>query len=371
VFLAAQRLVFRLPLWGLLSLCIFADTVPLWAHATNTSMTHIWVSSERLRLQITIGEKDLLRYGLDQNGDGILWRAEMEKGIDTVFAHVTPGLKIELDGQSIALEREKGRVRLDSDRDQVMDLFFVFPLTGEPHKLVLENRFFTEFDRDHRNLIKLVAAGQPLQQAVFNTTYTRQEFVIGAEVALWTQVIDFTVLGIEHIFLGYDHIMFLLALIVFGGRLSNLVKIVTAFTLAHSITLILATLGWVSLPSKWVEVGIALTIAYVAVENLWVQKAEHRWKLTFLFGLVHGFGFANVLRDLGLPPSGLVASLLAFNIGVELGQVAIVAVLFPLILWLSRQSFQRQAVRAVSAFIFLFGAGWAIERIFELEYMPF
>ena len=361
----------RLPILVLAAAWFFAGAAPLLAHAINTTLTHIWVSSERLRVQITIGEKDLLRYGLDANGDGYLWRDEMEAGIDTAFDRVEPGLKITLDGAEASLEREKGRVRLDTDRDQVMDLFFVFPLDSQPGKLVLENTFFAEFDPDHRNLIKLVAANQPLQQAVFTPTHNRQEFVIGEDVSIIKQVFDFTVLGVEHIFVGYDHIMFLLALIVLGGTLGNLVKIVTAFTVAHSITLILATLDIVTLPGKWVEVGIALTIAYVAVENLWVKEAGHRWKLTFAFGLVHGFGFANVLRDLGLPTEGLAASLLAFNVGVELGQVTIVALLFPLTLWLSRQTFQLQAVRAVSAVIFLFGAGWAVERIFELEYMPF
>lgn len=362
---------FRLPLFVLAAAWLFAGAAPLLAHAINTSMTHIWVSSERLRVQITIGEKDLLRYGLDTNGDGYLWRDEMEAGIDTAFAHIEPGLEILLDGAAAGLEREKGRVRLDTDRDQVMDLFFVFPLDRQPSKLVLGNTFFKGFDPDHRNLIKLVAANQPLQQAVFTPSHTRQEFIIGEDVSIIKQVFDFTVLGVEHIFVGYDHIMFLLALIVLGGSLGNLVKIVTAFTVAHSITLILATLDIVSLPGKWVEVGIALTIAYVALENLWAKDAGHRWKLTFVFGLVHGFGFANVLRDLGLPTEGLVASLLAFNIGVELGQVTIVALLFPLTVWLSRQAYQQKAVRAVSAVIFLFGVGWAVERIFEFEYMPF
>jgi hypothetical protein len=161
-------------------------------------------------------------------------------------------------------------------------------------------------------------------------------------------------LGIEHIFLGYDHIMFLLALLLLGGRFWTLVKIVTAFTIAHSITLIAAALQWVSLPSRFIETGIALSIAYVAAENFWAKRADHRWIITFLFGLVHGFGFANVLTQLGLPSKGLVASLLAFNVGVEAGQVAIVSVLFP-----------------VSSVILAFGLGWAIERSFDLSFMPF
>jgi hypothetical protein len=175
---------------------------------------------------------------------------------------------------------------------------------------------------------------------------------------------------VEHIWIGYDHIMFLLALIIIGSRLGPLVKIVSAFTVAHSITLILATLEWVVLPQRLVESGIALSIAYVAAENLWLRDTRHRWILTFGFGLVHGFGFANVLRDLGLPSEGLIVSLLAFNVGVEIGQVTIVVLLLPLILWLSVQSFHERVVQLASALILLFGLGWLVERVFDLSYMP-
>ena len=155
-----------------------------------------------------------------------------------------------------------------------------------------------------------------------------------------------------------------------GWSLLSLVKVVTAFTVAHSITLCLAALEIVRLPSQWIEAGIALSIVYVAVENFWLKRMEYRWIITFAFGLVHGFGFANVLRELGLPTRGLVASLFAFNAGVEIGQVAIVALIFPLIAWLSQQSYQRTVVLVVSAFIGLFGLGWFVERVLGLEYMP-
>jgi hypothetical protein len=185
----------------------------------------------------------------------------------------------------------------------------------------------------------------------------------------------FILLGVQHIFLGYDHIMFLFALMLLGGRLMDLVKIVTAFTVAHSITLALAALQAVTLPSRLVESAIALTIAYVAAENLFLKEpAGHRWMLTFGFGLIHGFGFAGVLRELGLPARGLAASLLGFNVGVELGQVCIVGAFFPLTRWLSgrrRRKFKRRLVVAASCAILAFGAGWFVERAFELAFMPF
>ena len=158
------------------------------------------------------------------------------------------------------------------------------------------------FGDAHKNLAKIMLPGQPLVQAVFSASSPQQTFA--GEKSLWDHLYEFTVLGVEHIFLGYDHVMFLLALIVVGGRLLSLVKVVTAFTVAHSITLCLAALEIVRLPSQWIEAGIALSIVYVAVENFWLKRMEYRWMITFAFGLVHGFGFANVLRELGLPTKG-------------------------------------------------------------------
>ena len=221
-------------------------------------------------------------------------------------------------------------------------------------------------------LLKLSVPGLPDGLAVLSAEQPVHELRLReAPVSLWSQVGRFIWLGMEHIWIGYDHIMFLLALIVIGQRLAPLVKIVTAFTVAHSLTLILATLEWVVLPSRLVEAGIALSIVYVAAENFWLRDARHRWILTFCFGFVHGFGFANVLRDLNLPSEGLIATLLAFNIGVEIGQVSIVTILFPVILWMSRRSFHQRAVQVVSGLILLFGVGWLVERLFDLSYMPF
>ncbi len=186
----------------------------------------------------------------------------------------------------------------------------------------------------------------------------------------WQQMSSFFELGVEHIFLGYDHILFLLSLLIVS-RFGELIKIVTSFTVAHTITLILATLDMVQLPSRLVESAIAATIVYVAVENFWVQSTAHRWKLTFFCGLIHGFGFAGVLRELGLPTQGLVRSLVAFNIGVEAGQLLIVAALLPLVMLLARWRYGKQAQKVISAAIALCGACWFVDRAFGLGWMPF
>jgi hydrogenase/urease accessory protein HupE len=177
----------------------------------------------------------------------------------------------------------------------------------------------------------------------------------------------FLLLGIEHIFTGYDHIAFLIGLLLLGGRLKALVKIVTAFTLAHSITLALATLDVLAPSPRIVEPLIAASIVYIGVENLWaIRKGaadsalRHRWMVTFAFGLVHGFGFAAVLRELELPRTALATGLVSFNVGVEVGQVCIVVAALPL---LRRLRDLRQFAPAVSACISALGAFWLVQRL--------
>jgi hydrogenase/urease accessory protein HupE len=194
--------------------------------------------------------------------------------------------------------------------------------------------------------------------------------VTGYEPPLWKRLWQFLRLGVAHIFLGYDHLCFLLALVV-ASRLRELVWIVTSFTVAHSLTLILAALDVVRLPVRLVEAGIAATIIYVAVQNLRDAPTESRWLLTFFLGLVHGFGFANILAEMRLPTTGLVRCLLSFNLGVELGQLAFVAVCLPLVALLRKSKHERRVVTALSAMLALFGAAWFVDRVFALGAMPF
>jgi hydrogenase/urease accessory protein HupE len=185
-----------------------------------------------------------------------------------------------------------------------------------------------------------------------------------------SRIWDFVWQGMLHIFIGYDHILFLLALIVVD-RFRTLLKVITAFTVAHTITLMLAALDVVSLPSRVIESAIALTIMYVALENLWAADKSHRWMLTFVFGLIHGFGFANVLGNLELSPATFVRCLVLFNVGVELGQIAIVAPIWPLWRVVLRQSWGKKATSVLSIVIFVCGLGWFVDRAAGLGWMPF
>jgi hydrogenase/urease accessory protein HupE len=179
-----------------------------------------------------------------------------------------------------------------------------------------------------------------------------------------TSAWSFFKLGIEHILTGYDHLVFILGLVLARARLRALFSVVTAFTLAHSITLALAVLDvWAPSP-RIVEPAIALSIAYVGVENFFVEDATKRWRITFPFGLIHGFGFAGALRQIALPRSAVPGALVSFNLGVEMGQLAVLAVLLPL-LWILRGKnwFEPLGVRLVSGAVAVAGGIWFVARV--------
>ncbi len=172
--------------------------------------------------------------------------------------------------------------------------------------------------------------------------------------------------GIEHIVTGYDHLCFLFALILWAHRVWPVVKIVTAFTISHSITLSLAALNIFTLPSSLTEALIAASIIFVAAENFWSRDVDTRWRNTFLFGFIHGFGFASALTEMGVPQGGVVPALAAFNIGVEAGQIAIVMAVLPILFYIDRHTRGKRhdkLVYALSGLIALAGAFWLLQRI--------
>jgi hypothetical protein len=248
-----------------------------------------------------------------------------------VFSYLAEHLHVENSG--FACEpRDDGVTTLDRADGffAVARLRFACKRTISDGKLRYD--LFFDLDPRHQGLARVGDA-----QHVFRAD--NRELSLSRPVTLFDHLRDYLVLGIEHIFTGYDHLAFLFGLLAVAGferlrgGLRYVLGVVTAFTAAHSLTLVAAGLDWVRLPPSVVEPAIALSIAYVAVENLVSLEPRHRWRLTFGFGLIHGFGFASVLRDIGLPPRGLVLSLLSFNVGVELGQLAVVALVAPA-LWL-------------------------------------
>jgi hypothetical protein len=224
-------------------------------------------------------------------------------------------------------------------------------------------------------------AAQP-QALVFAADSARQELSLAAPSALET-LRQYVLEGIWHIWIGFDHILFLLALLLpavlhrqhgiwmptasLKRAAIEVLKVVTAFTLAHSITLSLAVLGVVSLPSRVVESVIAASVVLAALNNLRGTIERRRWVMAFVFGLVHGFGFASVLADLGLPQGALALALIGFNVGVELGQLAIVAAFLPVAYALRGTGFYRTGVlRFGSLAVAVLALWWFVQRAFDL-----
>jgi len=269
-------------------------------------------------------------------------------------------LRISADGR--ACEAAPGRVTPPASEGGNVLVVIPFLCAGPPRELVLHDDLFDVLGSNYHTLANIQWKGGS-QQFVFqpDARETRIELEPGAS---GRGAASFFTLGIHHILIGFDHLLFLLALVLRGGNLWSLLKIITAFTLAHSITLALAVFDVVVLPGRLVEAAIALSIAYVAAENLFLKHAvSHRWAVSFLFGLVHGFGFSSVLRELGLPTQGLAWSLLSFNLGVEVGQAAAVALMLPLLLWLRRFKWEPRAVATLSGVVLVVGLGLFVERV--------
>jgi hypothetical protein len=235
-------------------------------------------------------------------------------------------------------------------------------------QLSIEYDLFFDLDPMHQGLARVQLPGEPERQHMFRGA--SRSLDLERPLTLVDNLRDYLVLGMEHIFTGYDHIAFLFGLLLVAAArglrrgLRYVLAIVTAFTVAHSVTLIAAGLGWVRLSPRLVEPAIALSIAYVAVENLVVPEPRGRWLLTFGFGLVHGFGFASVLAEIGLPPRGVVPSLLSFNVGVELGQLVVVGAVAPLLLWLVPRFGQAARVRRIGSVVLLgLSTLWFFERV--------
>jgi hypothetical protein len=250
--------------------------------------------------------------------------------------------------------------------DTIADNVILLDLVYDFAHPITSLRITSTLDRiaqpDHSHIIQ-IGDGDDTREAVLNASNPSVETQLG-EKALLQTVWDFVKLGIEHIFTGYDHLAFLAGLLITTTTLRSLVKVITSFTAAHSITLALATFGLVSLPGRLIESLIALSIAYIAIENFTGKTLVHRWKITFLFGLVHGFGFSNVLKEMALSRRTLAIGLFSFNGGVELGQLGFVCIVFPIVLYLSTSRWKPQFLSASSAAIAGLGFYWFIQRCF-------
>jgi hydrogenase/urease accessory protein HupE len=224
---------------------------------------------------------------------------------------------------------------------------------------------------DARQVV-LIGPGSNAAQDLLDASRTETALTAAPSPSLLQVIGLYIEAGIAHIFLGYDHVAFIAAVVLWARRFWPVVKVVTAFTIAHSITLSLAALDVVRIPSAVIEPAIAASIVYVAAENFLSRDVGKRWRVTFAFGLIHGFGFASALQELGLPRNALVPALASFNIGVEIGQVAIVCLIIPALLGMDHLLASGRgvavptrpalAVYGISAVIVGLGSYWFLAR---------
>ena len=265
--------------------------------------------------------------------------------------------KVTLSARGGCCEAGAGSVAAASPPAESLILTVEYACAGDGRDLLLRDDLFDVLGPDYHTLARVETAHRAAHLAF--TLEMRESRLTPAAGG----IVSFVRLGVEHILTGWDHLLFLLALLLRSGGWLALLKVITAFTAAHSVTLALAALDVVTPPERLVEAGIALSIAIVAADNLVARPVvARRWLVSGAFGLIHGFGFSSVLRELGLPAQGLVLSLLGFNLGVELGQALVVAAALPA-LWLLRGSrWESRLSRGASAAVLLVGAVLFVDR---------
>ncbi len=323
--------------------------------------------------------------GLDADGDGNITWGETRAKHAEIAAYALARLAVQSDGAACKVEVPEQQVDHHSDGAYSV-LHLRIRCAHAPAQLTLTYSLFADIDPQHRGLLNLSAQSHT-RTAIFSPAARQQVFAL-KDMSLFSQFSDYVREGVWHIWIGFDHILFLLSLLLpavlvwrkprweaagsFKQSFWEVAKIVTAFTVAHSITLSLATLGLVSLPTRWVESAIAASVVLAALNNVWPVFQGRRWLVAFCFGLIHGFGFASVLGDLGLPQGALLLALVGFNVGVECGQLAIVAVFLPVAFGLrKRWLYQRLIFIGGSLLIAAIAAIWLAERVANFKLLPF
>ena len=357
------------------------------AHALKQSYIFLTIDDDAItgRVEMTIADVNQA-LTLQLPTDGSVSKKELAAHIPTLKAYYADRVKIDLAGLVL------GEFAIvDLPLAQYVSMAFAFEnLTPLPDAINYEYNILFDIDPDHRGFVVIEndwRSGTFNEEGnialVFSPDETRRSLDLTTSTVM-NGYFEMVKLGIHHIWEGIDHVLFLLALLLpsvmyrpqkdwlakqkFREAFMYVVKIVTVFTLAHTITLSAATLSLVSLPSRFVESIIAISIAITALDILYPIFRSRIWMIVFTFGLFHGFGFASVLAEYAIPTSYMTFSLLAFNLGVEIGQVAIVAVVFPM-LYLLRNfwMYQQVVLRGGAAAMIIVSLYWFIERGFMID----
>ncbi len=332
------------------------------AHDEPTSFVDVRLGSSEMEVSITASATDLAHDLPEVEPAMLLQPDAIAIHRQALTSLIQSRMKISAGGQALALQLRE-ITPIPEKRD--LHLTFFHAWTAAPQTLRVETLLFP-YDPRHRTFVNVYAGDQILRQDILNVDRQVSEFSTGNYQSIAGVVGQYFKEGIHHIFIGPDHILFVIGLMLLGGGLGRLLKIVTAFTIAHSVTLGLATFGILTPPASIVEPVIALSIVFVGVHAfIGAKGSDPRLLFAFCFGLIHGFGFANVLQEMVLPREALGWSLFAFNVGVEIGQACIVLAIVPLLVGLRRwrATVADRVVASAALCITTAGAFWFFQRV--------
>jgi hypothetical protein len=328
---------------------LFAVIAPARAHDVSRSESKVEIGGREVRVLFTLNPEQL---------KSPVVPAHVPDEIRSIWESVQQHYEVRSPAAPVRVDLEKYEMLAN----YLLQMTARYEFATDVKEIRITSTIDQIMQPGHEHLMSVRLNGT-LHEAILNAQSPSVSFS-GVQATKWQTFLRFTRLGIEHIFTGYDHLAFLLGLLVATTTLGSLVKVITSFTLAHSITLALATFNLLNLPSRLTESLIAVSIAYIAAENLLDFRAMKRYYITFFFGLIHGFGFSTVLRDMQLPRASLALSLFSFNFGVEVGQITFVLLIFPLVQDLVRSGWTRLKP-AVSAGVACLAVYWFVQRAFS------
>ena len=346
------------------------------AHAIGLSSGEYRADGKTVQVKLTFARGEILGVApeIDADRDRVIMPHEVAAGREILEKKILGRLVVTGDAAPCSAAVRDTAL---TEQDGIL-VEGTFTCAAEPHRFEIAFPLFDDLPRGHRHVARAIGR-ETVDDVVFagharfsmepaaaeasgvdtrgGASTSGAKPKVGAPGFVW--------MGVEHILTGYDHLVFLLGLVLVRGRLRSVLAVVTAFTVAHSITLALSTLNvWTPRPSL-VEPAIALSIAYVGIENFFVKSVAGRWRITFPFGLIHGFGFAGALLEIDLPRERIPTALLGFNVGVELGQLAVLAVVLPAIHMVRTRTtwFEKRGVRVASFAVAAMGAVWFVMRV--------
>ena len=338
--------------------------IPAAAHPVPFSFLDVQLTAKGVEAYLVIHDFDLAHeLGVSETAEFLDPVFLNERGV-SIRSMLAERLKLTADG--VVLQPEWSVPQVLRDRDSVRFLLRYPSVRSMPGRIGIHAALFP-YDPIHQTFVNIYENGELSRQAILDASNKEMLHLTGSGQSAIAVIRRFVPEGIRHILIGPDHILFLVGLLLLGGSPRRLLLVVTSFTLAHSITLTLAALNIVNPSPRIIEPAIALSIVYVGFDNLLVRKGRDvRPWIAFAFGLIHGFGFANVLREMELPRRALGWSLFSFNFGVEIGQVFVVLIVASLLAAIRSRSEKAGRFVAVggSVLVIVAGAYWFTERVF-------